>query len=155
MTISPVVFATPADLIDGVGTALPITDWVVVDQHRIDTFATATGDHQWIHVDAERAKTGPYGRTVAHGYLTMSMVGPLIASVLLVPGASSVINYGLEKVRFPSPVLVESRIRLSSSTITAVDRVLGGVQVAIGAVLECEGSAKPACVCTVVYRFLD
>ena len=154
MTISPVVFATPADLIAGVGTALPITDWVVVDQHRIDTFATATDDHQWIHVDAERAKTGPYGRTVAHGYLTLSMVGSLIASVLWVPGASSVINYGLEKVRFPSPVLVDSRIRLSSS-ITAVDRVLGGVQVAIGAVLKCEGSAKPSCVCTVVYRFLD
>lgn len=154
MTTSPVVFATPDDLVNAVGTALPPTNWMVVGQRSIDTFADATGDHQWIHVDAERARTGPYGSTVAHGYLTLSLVGPLVADALSVPGASSVVNYGLEKVRFPSPVPVDSRIRLSS-TITAADRVPGGVQVAIAAAVECEGSAKPACVATVVYRFLD
>lgn len=154
MTTSPVVFATPNDLVNAAGTALPTTEWTVVGQHSIDTFAEATGDHQWIHVDTERAKTGPFGKTIAHGYLTLSLVGPLVADALSVPGASSVVNYGLEKVRFPSPVPVDSRIRLAS-TITAADRVPGGVQVAISAEIECEGSAKPACVATVVYRFLD
>ena len=154
MTTSPAVFATPDDLVNAVGTALPTTDWVVVDQQSIDTFADATGDHQWIHVDAERAKTGPFGGTIAHGYLTLSLIGPLVADALSVPGASSVVNYGLGKVRFPSPVPADSRIRLSS-TITAVDKVPAGVQVAIAAAVECEGSAKPACVATVVYRFLD
>lgn len=128
MTTSPAVFATPDDLVNAVGTALPTTDWVVVDQQSIDTFADATGDHQWIHVDAERAKTGPFGGTIAHGYLTLSLIGPLVADALSVPGgASSVVNYGLEKVRFPPspPVPADSRIRLSS-TITAVDKVPRG-----------------------------
>lgn len=154
MTTSPVVFATPDDLVNAVGTALPTTNWMVVGQRSINTFADATGDHQWIHVDAQRAKTGPYGSTIAHGYLTLSLVGPLVADVLSVPGASSVVNYGLDKVRFPSPVPVDSRIRLSA-TIATAGRVPGGVQVTIAAAVECEGYAKPACVATVVYRFLD
>ena len=154
MTTSPVVFATPSDLVSAVGTPLPSTEWMVVDQQCIDTFADATGDHQWIHVDADRAAAGPYGSTIAHGYLTLSLIGPLVADALSVPGASSVVNYGLEKVRFPAPVPVNSRIRLSS-TIASANKVTGGVQVAIEAVVEREGAPKPACVAIVVYRFLD
>ncbi|QSE92747.1 MaoC family dehydratase [Rhodococcus pseudokoreensis] len=154
MPISPVVFATPGDLVAAAGTTLPSTDWTVVDQRSINTFADATGDHQWIHVDAAQAANGPYGGTIAHGYLTLSLIGPLVADALSVPGASSVVNYGLEKVRFPSPVPVDSRIRLSS-TVASANRVPGGVQVAIEAVVECEGSPKPACVAIVVYRYLD
>ncbi|MFL1591289.1 MaoC family dehydratase [Rhodococcus ruber] len=154
MTTSPVVFATPNDLVSAVGASLPVTEWMVVDQQCIDTFAHATGDHQWIHVDAARAGTGPYGSTIAHGYLTLSVIGPLVADALSVPGASSVVNYGLEKVRFPAPVPVDSRIRLSS-TITSANKVAGGVQVTIEAVVEREGAPKPACVAIVVYRFLD
>ncbi|MFF0243137.1 MaoC family dehydratase [Rhodococcus pyridinivorans] len=154
MTTSPVVFATPSDLVSAVGTTLPSTEWMVVDQQCIDTFADATGDHQWIHVDADRAAAGPYGSTIAHGYLTLSLIGPLVADALSVPGASSVVNYGLEKVRFPAPVPVNSRIRLSASIASATE-VAGGVQVAIEAVVEREGAPKPACVAIVVYRFLD
>lgn len=154
MTTSPAVFATPGDLVSAAGITLPATEWMVVDQQCIDTFADATGDHQWIHVDADRAATGPYGSTIAHGYLTLSLVGPLVADALSVPGASSVVNYGLEKVRFPAPVPVNSRIRLSS-TIASANKVTGGVQVAIEALVEREGAPKPACVAIVVYRFLD
>ncbi|WP_350246573.1 MaoC family dehydratase [Rhodococcus sp. D-6] len=154
MTTPPVVFATPSDLVSAVGTTLPSTEWMVVDQQCIDTFADATGDHQWIHVDADRAAAGPYGSTIAHGYLTLSLIGPLVADALSVPGASSVVNYGLEKVRFPTPVPVNSRIRLSASIASATE-VAGGVQVAIEAVVEREGATKPVCVAIVVYRFLD
>ena len=154
MDTSPAVFAAPENLVGAVGTSLPTTDWMVVDQECINTFAEATGDYQWIHIDAKRAADDPFGSTIAHGSLTLSLIGPLVADALSVPGASSVVNYGLEKVRFPSPVPVGSRIRLSS-TIVSAERLPGAVQVGIQAEIECHGSAKPACVATVVYRFLD
>ena len=154
MNPSPLVFATPDDLLSARGATLPTTEWRVVDQQRIDTFATATNDHQWIHVDTERAANGPFGHTIAHGYLTLSLIGPLVAEALSVPGASSIVNYGLDKVRFPAPVPVGSQIRLSS-TIATVERIPGGVQVGVVATVECRGSTKPACVATAIYRFLD
>jgi acyl dehydratase len=154
MDASPALFATPEDLLNAVGTRLPTTEWMVVEQERIDTFADAIGDHQWIHVDAERAAGGPFGSTIAHGYLTLSLIGGLIADVISVPGASSVLNYGLEKVRFPAPVPVGSWVRLTSS-IAAAEPAPGGVQLSIQAQVECRETTKPACVATAVYRFLN
>ncbi|MEU4692657.1 MaoC family dehydratase [Actinoplanes sp. NPDC023714] len=135
-----------------VGKDLGYSEWLEITQERVNTFADATGDHQWIHVDVERAKAGPFGGPIAHGYLTLSLVIPLFGALLQVEGITMGVNYGLEKVRFPSPVRVGARIRLSA-TVVSVEEVAGnGVQSTFDFTVEVEGSSKPACVARPVYR---
>jgi acyl dehydratase len=133
------------------GRDLGASDWLEVTQDRIDTFADATGDHQWIHVDASRAAAGPFGTTIAHGYLTLSLVIPLFGSLLKISGTRMGVNYGLERVRFPNPVRVGSRIRLAA-TVADVVEVTGGLQMTCDFTVEIEGQDKPACVARTIYR---
>ncbi|MFH8610631.1 MaoC family dehydratase [Streptomyces sp. NPDC018029] len=134
------------------GSELGLTDWLDVGQERIDTFADATGDHQWIHTDPEKAAQGPFGAPIAHGYLTLSLFIPLFTDLLDVQGVTTKVNYGLDKVRFPSPVKAGSRIRLRA-TLASVDEVAGGVQIAVDGTIEIEGGDKPACVLRSLSRF--
>ncbi len=147
------VFESPDALKDAVGQHLGFTDWLVVDQDRINRFADATGDHQWIHVDVEKAKDGPFGAPIAHGYLTLSLTNLFLPQLITVENISMGINYGVNKVRFPSPVVVGSRIR-GGAEIDSVEEVAGGVQVIIKITVEIEGSAKPACIVENVTRYL-
>ncbi|CAL9342391.1 MaoC family dehydratase [Streptomyces sp. enrichment culture] len=134
------------------GTDLGRTDWREITQDRVNTFADATDDHQWIHTDPERAKTGPFGGPIAHGYLTLSLIIPLFNELLEIDGVSMSVNYGLDKVRFPSPVPVGARIRLHG-VVDSVEDVKGdGVQMRLTFTVETEGSTKPACVAQAVYR---
>ena len=128
-----------------VGTRVGESDWVTIDQQQINTFADATGDHQWIHVDEERAKAGPFGGTIAHGFLTLALLPMLLAQVYRVDGVKMGINYGLNKVRFTSPVPVGSKVRGVVELVEAVD-VTGGVQVVNKVTVEMEGSERPALV---------
>lgn len=148
------VTVTLADLRAMAGTDLGATGWMEVSQDRINTFADATDDHQWIHVDIERAKSGPFGGPIAHGYLTLSLIIPLWAELLHVEGASAGINYGLNRVRFPAPVPAGARIRLAG-TLAAVDEVPGGVQVTADLVMEVENGAKPVCVAQAIFRLYE
>lgn len=147
-----VVFATVEDVLAAVPGPLGVTEWFEIDQERIDRFAEATGDDQWIHVDPERAKDGPFGATVAHGYLTMSLVNKELPDLFLVESMSMGVNYGVNKVRFPAPVVVNSRVR-ASGELTDVTEVAGGAQVVITVTMEIEGSDRPACVVETVSRF--
>jgi acyl dehydratase len=134
------------------GTDLGHSNWLQVEQDRVDTFATATDDHQWIHVDPVRAAGGPYGGTIAHGYLTLALLIPLFTELLAIGGVTMSVNYGLNKVRFPSPVPVGSKIRLSG-VVESVKPVKGdGVEMVVDFTVEIDGSAKPACVAQAVYR---
>ena len=133
------------------GKDLGHSDWLEITQERVNTFADATGDHQWIHVDPERAKAGPFGAPIAHGYLTLSLVIPLFGEVLKVEGVKMGVNYGLDKVRFPSPVPVGSKIRLGAKVVSVED-VTGGTQSTFDFTVEIDGVAKPACVARTVYR---
>jgi acyl dehydratase len=146
------VVDTLAELAPLVGQDLGTSSWVEIDQHRIDTFADATGDHQWIHTDPVRAKDGPFGTTIAHGYLTLSLLIPMWTEILDVREARTKVNYGLGKVRFPAPVPVGSKVR-TTATLAAVDELDGGVQVTVDAVIELDGGAKPACVAQPIFRF--
>jgi acyl dehydratase len=150
----PTTFDRPKDLLDAVGTELGTTDWLTIEQDRIDLFADATGDHQWIHVDPERAKDGPFGTTIAHGYLTLSLVNTFLPDLLRVEHFSAGVNYGTDKTRFPAPVPVGSRIR-GTGTITGADEVKGGVQVTVTVTVEIDGGERPACVVDTISRFLD
>jgi acyl dehydratase len=144
----------PSELLGLDGSDLGATDWVGITQDQIGLFADATGDHQWIHVDVERATAeSGYGAPIAHGYLTLSLVNLFLPQLLTVNGASRGVNVGLEKVRFPTPVRVDSRIR-GRGEIVGVDEVKGGVQVVVRVTVEVEGSDKPACVADTVSRFL-
>ncbi|MEU9568847.1 MaoC family dehydratase [Streptomyces massasporeus] len=134
------------------GSDLGTSEWIVVTQERIDTFADATGDHQWIHVDPERAREGPFGAPIAHGYLTLSLFIPLFTELLDVQGVTTKVNYGLNKVRFPSPVKVGSRIRLTAR-LAEVEEVPGGVQITVEGAIEIEGATKPAAVLQSLSRF--
>ncbi|MFC6084215.1 MaoC family dehydratase [Sphaerisporangium aureirubrum] len=134
------------------GTDLGHSGWLEITQARIDAFADATGDRQWIHVDPVRAKEGPFGGPIAHGYLTLSLVIPLFTELLDVQGVKMSINYGLEKVRFPSPVKVGSKIRLAAVVVAVEDVAGDGVQMLLDFTVEIDGSAKPACVARTVYR---
>ncbi|MFE5887716.1 MaoC family dehydratase [Streptomyces sp. NPDC056462] len=134
------------------GSDLRTSEWIEITQERINTFADATGDHQWIHVDPERAAEGPFGAPIAHGYLTLSLFIPLFTELLDVQGVTTKVNYGLNKVRFPSPVKVGSRIRLVGK-LAEVQEVPGGVQIAVDGTIEIEGGAKPAAVMTSLSRF--
>ncbi|HEV2640981.1 MAG TPA: MaoC family dehydratase [Actinocrinis sp.] len=137
------VFANPAELAEAVGTELGRSDWLTVDQSRIDLFAQATGDHQWIHVDPARAAEGPFGTTIGHGFLTLSLIPALVGGVYSLDGVRMAVNYGLDKVRFPAPVQVGSRIR-AVQQLNSVTEVAGGLQVATAVTVELDGSAKPA-----------
>ena len=150
----PTVFERPADLLTAVGTDLGTTDWLEVTQERIDLFAEATGDHQWIHVDPERAKDGPFGTTIAHGYLTLSLVNAFLPDLLTVTTFSAGVNYGTDKTRFPAPVPVGSRIR-GRAELTGAEEVKGGVQARVTVTVEIEGGERPACVVETISRFLD
>ncbi|MGY1496226.1 MaoC family dehydratase [Streptomyces sp. QTS52] len=134
------------------GSDLGTSEWIEVTQERINTFADATGDHQWIHVDPEKAAEGPFGAPIAHGYLTLSLFIPLFTELLDVQGVSTKVNYGLNKVRFPSPVKVGSKIRLIGR-LADVEEVPGGVQITVDGTIEIEGAPKPAAVLQSVMRF--
>ena len=144
---------TMAEVPGLVGTELGSSEWQEVTQEHVNLFADATGDHQWIHVDVERAKAeSPFGGPIAHGYLTLSLLIPMWSEVLVVTDATMAVNYGLNKVRFPSPVPVGSRLRLTA-TLQDVEEVAGGLQVTASAVIEAEGAAKPVCIAEPVFRF--
>jgi acyl dehydratase len=147
---------TTIDGIDGlksrVGEHLGYSEWHEVTQEQINLFADATGDHQWIHVDVERAKSGPFGAPIAHGYLTLSLTPTLLTEAFNVTGISMGINYGLNKLRFPSPVPVGSKVRLGVE-LAHVEDTPGGAQVSLGVTYEVEGAAKPACVAEVLFRY--
>ncbi|MFI7705079.1 MaoC family dehydratase [Nonomuraea sp. NPDC049480] len=134
------------------GTDLGRSDWLEITQERVNTFADATNDHQWIHVDPERAKDGPFGGTIAHGYLTLSLLIPLFNELLDIQGMKMSINYGLDKVRFPSPVKVGAKIRLAATVAEVADVPGDGVQMLLDFTVEIDGAAKPACVARAVYR---
>ncbi|WP_406107872.1 MaoC family dehydratase [Streptomyces sp. NBC_01003] len=148
----PRVFATVDELRAAVGEQLGYSDWVEIEQKRIDQFADATGDHQWIHVDPERAKDGPFGTTIAHGYLTLSLLPLFGPQLIQVDGMKMGVNYGTNKVRFPAPVPVGSRLR-ATAKITGVDDVPGGVQVSVAFTVERDGGDKPVCVAESVSRY--
>jgi acyl dehydratase len=139
------VFTTFDEVKAAAGEPLGTTDWVEMTQERVNAFADATGDHQWIHVDVERAKQGPFGGTIAHGYLTLSLVPWLGSQIFTLETPGAKLNYGLNKVRFPSPLLVGKRIR-ASAVFSDVTTLPTGVQVTISYTVEIEGEAKPACV---------
>ncbi|GAB3721772.1 MaoC family dehydratase [Nocardiopsis nanhaiensis] len=136
------------------GKDLGHSSWMEVAQERVNTFADATDDHQWIHVDPERAKDSPFGGAIAHGYLTLALLIPLFSEVLVIEGVSVKVNYGLNKVRFIAPVPVGSRVRLAA-TLAEVTDVSGGVQVVVDGRMEVEGQERPAAVMQVVLRFLE
>ncbi len=141
------------------GTHLGHSEWLLVDQQRVDTFAEATGDHQWIHVDQERAADGPFGTTIAHGYLTLSLLPALVASLVEYSGWRVKVNYGSNKVRFPAPVPVGSRVR-AGLTILAVDETSAGTQVTSHVLVEVESAdgvraLKPALVAEIITLLAD
>lgn len=135
-----------------VGQHLGYSEWKLVDQERINLFAEATGDHQWIHVDPERAKSGPFGGAIAHGYLTLSLIPALIQQVWSVRQLSFGVNYGCNKVRFPSPVPAGSELRLGAKLAEVVE-VEGGAQATLDVVIKVRDAPKPSCVAQVVYRY--
>jgi acyl dehydratase len=140
------------DLTPLIGTHLGYSDYHTVTQEQVNLFADATGDHQWIHIDPERAKSGPFGQTIAHGYLTLSLIPVLLRSVIKVEGVAMGVNYGTNKVRFTTPVPVGSQIR-AGATLATVEGVVGGVQVALDVVVEVKDAPKPSCVAQVVFRY--
>jgi acyl dehydratase len=144
-------FDSVEQLRDAVGTTLGYGDWVLVDQARIDQFAEATGDHQWIHVDRERAAAGPFGTTVAHGYLTLALLPVLVGDKLRTAGVRMALNYGLNRVRFPAPLPCGSRVR-GLVEVLSVEDVDGGVQTAYRVTVEREGGDKPVCVAEALAR---
>ena len=149
----PREFHTAQELSEAVGKSLGASDWLVVDQTRIDGFADATDDHQWIHIDVARARAGPFASTIAHGYLTLSLVNALLPQLISVPSAAIAINTGCHKVRFPAPVPAGSRIR-ALGELLAAHAVDGGVDAVVRVTIEIDGHAKPACVAETVRRFL-
>jgi acyl dehydratase len=152
MTASTRTTTTIAELPSLKGQELGTSDWFEVTQDRVNTFADATDDHQWIHVDVERAKAeSPFGGPIGHGSLTLSLIVPMYAQVLTVSDATMGVNYGLNKVRFPAPVPVGSKIRLTA-TLNDVTEIAGGLQLTIGSVIEREGGEKPVCIAELVFR---
>jgi len=143
----------PKDLLELVGHNLGASSWLAIPQSNIDLFAEATHDKQWIHVDVERAKTGPFGGPIAHGYLTLSLLIPLWSEILVIENLGMAVNYGLNKVRFPTPVPAGSRVRLDATLATAEEVSGHGIQVSVAAVMHLEGASKPACVAEMVHRY--
>ena len=146
-------FASLADFTAAVGTELGSSEWLTVDQDRINLFAEATGDHQWIHVDPERAKAGPFGTTIAHGYLTLSLIPALVKECYSIEGGLRMaVNYGSDKVRFPAPVPVGSTIR-ATAELVSVTEVVGGVQAVVRVTISGKDGGKPHCVADTITRF--
>ena len=141
------------ELLGLTGTDLGTSEWKAVDQDRIDTFADATDDHQWIHTDPEKAKDGPFGGAIAHGYLTLSLVIPLWDAMLQMEGISTKVNYGLNKLRFPAPVPAGSKIRLAATVADAHEVGGGGAELVVDMTVECDAAEKPVCVAQAVYRY--
>ncbi len=148
----PTVFESPKELAKAVGQQLGHSDWLEITQERIDRFAEATGDHQWIHVDPERAKDGPYGATIAHGYLTQSLVNLFLPQIVEVRGISMGVNYGADRLRFPAPVRVGSRIR-GSAELLEVEEIKGTVQAVVRVTVEILDNDRPACVIDTISRY--
>jgi acyl dehydratase len=146
-------FSTPEEIEAAVGEEIGTSEWVEIDQVRVNQFADATGDHQWIHVDVERAKDGPFGGTIAHGYLTLSLIPTLGSTVFALDTPGPKLNYGVNKVRFPNPVLVGSRVR-AKIAVNGVADVKAGKQLTLGYTIEIEGQEKPACIAETVVLLL-
>jgi len=144
-------FETIAELKELVGQEIGVSDWITVTQERIQLFADATNDHQWIHLDAERAKAGPFGTTIAHGFLTLSLLPEMAASAFGVRETRMGVNYGLNKVRFPAPVPSGSRLR-GRFKLTGYEALEGGAQVTVQVTMEREGSDKPVCIAESIGR---
>ncbi len=135
-----------------VGTELGASSPFLVTQEAVNLFADATGDHQWIHVDVDRAKAGPFGGPIAHGYLTLSLLPALLPGIFQVEGVSMGVNYGLNRLRFPSPVPVGSEV-VCTATLAGVDDIAGGAQVTLAVVVTVVGASKPSCVAEVIFRY--
>ena len=146
------IYDSPRDLVGQEGTTLGPTEWLAIEQDRVNGFADVTGDHQWIHVDVERAKDGPFGGTIAHGYLTMSMVNLFLPELVEVRGFTHAVNVGADRLRFLAPVKVGSRIR-GVGEIVSVEEVKGAIQSVVRVTVEIEGSDKPACVVDTISRY--
>jgi acyl dehydratase len=144
---------TRDELLSAVGEQLGHTDWLEIDQKRIDLFADATGDHQWIHVDPEQAAAGPFGTTIAHGYLTLSLLPVLTPQLLIPDGITMAVNYGTNKVRFPAPVPVGSRLRATGTIKDVTEARDNALQVVVEVVVERDGGEKPVCVAESVSRY--
>ncbi|WFE19355.1 MaoC family dehydratase [Solwaraspora sp. WMMD937] len=147
------IFASVDDLARAVGESLGPGDWLPVDQHRVDRFAEATDDHQWIHTDPQRAADGPYGGTVAHGFLTVSLIPALMRRLYRVDGVRARINYGLDRVRFPAPLRTGSAVR-AEAAIASVEPVVGGVQAVMAVTLTADSGDRPVCVAETISRLL-
>jgi acyl dehydratase len=146
------VYERPADLIGQEGTKLGPTEWLAIEQDRVNGFADVTGDHQWIHVDVERAKAGPFGGTIAHGYLTMSLVNLFLPQLIEVRGFAHAVNVGADRMRFLNPVKVGSRIRATGEIVT-VEEIKGAIQSVVRVTVEIEGQEKPALVIDTISRY--
>jgi acyl dehydratase len=146
-------FNTPDDVLAAIGRKLGPGEWLTITQDRIGKFADATDDHQWIHVDVERAKAGPFGAPIAHGYLTLSLMAKFLPQLVSLPNLKMGVNYGTDKVRFPSAVKAGARIRPSGEVVSAERTRDGGVQAVIRVTVEIEGEAKPACVADTISRY--
>ena len=154
-TMAQTVFEGLDEVRAAVGRELGTSDWLEITQERVNQFADATGDHQWIHVDPERAEAGPFGGPIAHGYLTLSLSNALLPEIVEVQGISMGVNYGVGKVRFPSPVPVGSKLRLGAELVS-VERVGGGgAQVTMLFTFEVEGAPKPSCVAEIIFRYYE
>ena len=147
-------FGSVEELVGLKGQPIGFSEWVTVTQEAVNLFADATGDHQWIHVDPERAAQGPFGTTIAHGYLTLSLLPRLMHTIYRVDGLKMAVNYGLNKVRFPSPVPVGSRVRAQTGVVDVTNLGDGAYQVTLSTTVEVDGAAKPACVAESVVRYL-
>ena len=147
------VFQNPQELSGAVGRHLGHSDWLEISQERIDQFAQATGDHQWIHVDPERAKRGPFGKTIAHGYLTQSLVNFFLPQIVQVRGIAMGINYGADRLRFPAPVPVGAKVRAGAELLEVEETRDGAVQAKLRVTVEIEGSDKPGCVIDTISRY--
>jgi acyl dehydratase len=141
-----------ANLSSHIGETLGTSSWWTITQQQVNAFADATGDHQWIHVDPERAKDGPFGTTIAHGFMELGMAVGMLFEVVEVTGAGMILNYGVNRVRFPSPLPVGSKIR-ATVEIAAVEEVPDGVQVTYRVTVVAEGAAKPCCVADILFRY--
>lgn len=147
------VFSSPEQAVAAIGQNLGSSDWLAIDQKRIDTFAEATGDHQWIHVDPVLAKDGPFGTTVAHGCLTFSLINGFLPELFKAEGMKMGINYGCDRLRFPAPVPVGSKVRAVGELVNAELLAGNAVQTTVRVTIEIEGSAKPGCVADMVGRY--
>ena len=149
----PTTFQSPSELAAAVGRHLGYSDWLPITQERVNLFADATGDHQWIHVDPERAMSGPFGGAIAHGYLTLSLVNCFLPQIVEVRGISMGVNYGADRVRFPAPVKVGARVRGGAELLKVEETKDGGVQATIRVTVEVEGGGRPACVVDTISRY--